>query len=262
MEQDDEEFDLQEEAAADEEANNEDEDPEPESPPQAEVDGDDGEEEELAEDENPWDCIACGKSFQSQAAWDSHERSKKHRKAFDQFQKEIEREDAPSKATNGDDTQAQAPEVPASPSPSPAPEEALPGKRKGAKSKLRKQTPTTPAEIDDIEENDGMPLSKTARKALRRAKLEDLHSQAPSPSPAPQTPTPAGDGTEDGGTPEPTSKPSRRKDKASTPQELECNVCQATFTTKTKLFAHVRDKGHASAVPVEKGQKKSKKNLR
>ncbi|KAJ2914522.1 hypothetical protein MD484_g5916, partial [Candolleomyces efflorescens] len=269
MEQDDEEFDLQEEPA-DEEAVDEDEDLESESPPQAEVDGDDGEEEELTEGENPWDCIACGKSFQSQAAWDSHERSKKHRKAFDQFLKEIEREDAqsarqqdaPLKATNGNDTPAQAPEVPASPSLSPAPEEALPGKRKGAKSKSRKQTSTTPAEIDDIEETDGMPLSKTARKALRRAKLEDLHSQAPSPSPAPQTPTPAGDGTEDGGTPEPTSKPSRRKDKASTPQELECNVCQATFTTKTKLFAHVRDKGHASAVPVEKGQKKSKKNLR
>ncbi|EGO24583.1 hypothetical protein SERLADRAFT_390085, partial [Serpula lacrymans var. lacrymans S7.9] len=25
-----------------------------------------------------WECVACGKSFRSEAAWDSHERSKKH----------------------------------------------------------------------------------------------------------------------------------------------------------------------------------------
>ena|ERR1700761_501932 len=28
-----------------------------------------------------WECIACDKSFRSEAAWDSHERSRKHLKA-------------------------------------------------------------------------------------------------------------------------------------------------------------------------------------
>ena len=34
-------------------------------------------------DDEEWECVACGKSFRSEAAWDSHERSKKHLKAVE-----------------------------------------------------------------------------------------------------------------------------------------------------------------------------------
>lgn len=39
-----------------------------------------------------WECVACGKSFRSEAAWDSHERSKKHLKAVEALKKEMEME--------------------------------------------------------------------------------------------------------------------------------------------------------------------------
>lgn len=44
------------------------------------------------EDPEEWECVACGKSFKSEAAWDSHERSKKHIKEVDRLKREIMRE--------------------------------------------------------------------------------------------------------------------------------------------------------------------------
>jgi DnaJ family protein A protein 5 len=32
-----------------------------------------------------WECVACDKSFRSEAAWNSHERSKKHLKAVEKY---------------------------------------------------------------------------------------------------------------------------------------------------------------------------------
>ncbi|TFK40071.1 hypothetical protein BDQ12DRAFT_601907 [Crucibulum laeve] len=49
-----------------------------------------------AEGENSeeWECVACRKSFRSEAAWDSHERSKKHMKEVERLRREMEMEDA------------------------------------------------------------------------------------------------------------------------------------------------------------------------
>lgn len=44
------------------------------------------------EDEEEWECVACGKSFRSEAAWDSHERSKKHMKAVEALKRQMEQE--------------------------------------------------------------------------------------------------------------------------------------------------------------------------
>ncbi|KAI0749903.1 DnaJ domain-containing protein [Daedaleopsis nitida] len=43
-------------------------------------------------DEEEWECVACGKSFRSEAAWDSHERSRKHMRAVDALKREMEQE--------------------------------------------------------------------------------------------------------------------------------------------------------------------------
>nr|VWO97047.1 Uncharacterized protein [Ganoderma boninense] len=44
------------------------------------------------EDEEEWECVACGKSFRSEPAWDSHERSRKHLKAVEALKREMEHE--------------------------------------------------------------------------------------------------------------------------------------------------------------------------
>ena len=40
-----------------------------------------------------WECVACRKTFRSEAAWDSHERSKKHMKEVEKLRREMEDED-------------------------------------------------------------------------------------------------------------------------------------------------------------------------
>jgi DnaJ homolog subfamily A member 5 len=47
---------------------------------------------EGAEDEE-WECIACNKTFRSEAAWSSHERSKKHLWAVEQLKREMQDEE-------------------------------------------------------------------------------------------------------------------------------------------------------------------------
>ena len=51
----------------------------------------DGDESET--DEPMWDCVVCDKRFQSQAAWENHERSKKHKKGVQRLRREMLAED-------------------------------------------------------------------------------------------------------------------------------------------------------------------------
>jgi DnaJ family protein A protein 5 len=44
------------------------------------------------EDPEEWECVACRKTFRSEAAWDSHERSKKHMKEVERLQREMQEE--------------------------------------------------------------------------------------------------------------------------------------------------------------------------
>jgi len=48
---------------------------------------------EGGEDPEEWECVACGKTFRSEAAWDSHERSKRHMKEVEMLRREMEDEE-------------------------------------------------------------------------------------------------------------------------------------------------------------------------
>ena len=45
------------------------------------------------EDLEEWECVACRKTFRSEAAWNSHERSKKHMKEVERLRKEMQEDD-------------------------------------------------------------------------------------------------------------------------------------------------------------------------
>lgn len=40
-----------------------------------------------------WECVACGKTFRSEASWDSHERSKKHMREIEKLKREMWQEE-------------------------------------------------------------------------------------------------------------------------------------------------------------------------
>ena len=48
---------------------------------------------ETGEDSEEWECVACGKTFRSEASWNSHERSKKHMQAVERLKREMLDED-------------------------------------------------------------------------------------------------------------------------------------------------------------------------
>lgn len=45
------------------------------------------------DDLEEWECVACRKTFRSEAAWDSHERSKKHMKEVENLKREMQVDD-------------------------------------------------------------------------------------------------------------------------------------------------------------------------
>ncbi|KAK0235829.1 hypothetical protein EDD85DRAFT_1009348 [Armillaria nabsnona] len=49
----------------------------------------------IGESEGPeeWECVVCGKSFRSEASWNSHERSEKHLKEVERLRREMQEED-------------------------------------------------------------------------------------------------------------------------------------------------------------------------
>lgn len=57
------------------------------------------------EDEE-WECIACNKTFRSEAAWNSHERSKKHLRAVEQLKREMQHEEVELDLSQDDDETA------------------------------------------------------------------------------------------------------------------------------------------------------------
>ncbi|WFD22069.1 hypothetical protein MEQU1_000731 [Malassezia equina] len=56
-------------------------------------DHDDRSDDSLEDGEPLWDCVACNKRFQSEAAWSNHERSKKHKKEVQRLKREMLEDD-------------------------------------------------------------------------------------------------------------------------------------------------------------------------
>ncbi|KAF8072104.1 DnaJ domain-containing protein [Lyophyllum atratum] len=270
------------------------------------------------EDPEEWECVACRKIFRTEAAWDSHERSKKHLREVELLRQQMLDEDEDldlGEALDGDEVAYEEDEElsegtedppdlaePTQPprSPSPIPLQAEP---------LEREIPprisgTTSAEATDSEEDSQMlrkqkkkkkkatkppptsaePLTRTERRALKTGRSETHTPEvATSDSPAVAILDPDGNpishdadnadaGAEQATGPaiELTKREKRRARQGKkaesevapeTPTQLQsqCNVCRQRFASKTKLFSHIKETGHALADPDASGGKKGKK---
>ncbi|CAE6341092.1 unnamed protein product [Rhizoctonia solani] len=219
----------------------------------------------LAEDGGEeYECVACGKSFQSEAGWLSHERSKKHMKEIEKLKRQMQEENA--ELGLGDELDGVASEEPPTPvdgttGPLPSddheePESPVAAAKKPKKKKKKARAAVQPepmepeAHVDEIikpmEE-----LKVEADEADEEANgVEDDDDQKEGDQPT-RTKREKRRAKE-------AAKKAREAEAASAPQV--CNVCSESFESRTQLFAHVEAAGHQLAAPEQSPSTQNKKS--
>jgi DnaJ homolog subfamily A member 5 len=216
------------------------------------------------------ECVVCNKTFKSEAQYEAHERSKKHIKLLKRLQRELRDED--DGLGDGGNPNA-PPSVTSRPVSSPEHEEVvenghLPSQddesdRDGdgiSAQKSEKLSGDSSPGMDDSstpsshEENDEYSTRSEVESRLVDPEPDSWASQLKA--------TVVGDtisasDTEASSVPKLGKAKRKRAKKAAQKAEesasplnsdLRCAVCQASFTSKTKLFNHIKEKGHAAPV--------------
>jgi len=140
------------------------------------------------DDPEVFECVACGKPFKSEAAWHSHERSKKHIKNVEALRRQMEEEGAelgfPVDLSDGSGLET-AVGSEQSEEPSAPPTDTVSDAERETSPKTESQVQTVPTEETLLEETDetkpGLPqevkLSKRDKRKLREAKKRGQAAQ-------------------------------------------------------------------------------------
>ncbi|KAJ3565153.1 hypothetical protein NP233_g7826 [Leucocoprinus birnbaumii] len=248
-------------------------------------------------DDEEWECVVCNKTFRSEAAWDSHERSKKHLKEVERLQRQMLKEDQalelegegmddldfedvvndeedvvavetpgpPRSPTPSVKSLSEVPENPEDTSEAPTRDASLEPEQPKGKKRNKKASSNKRATLE--------PMSKSERRAIRRNQQFDSDAERDTPEPNGAGEDQAeeeGEGEAASQTPEVSKRDKRRAKQAkkaeaaaTASKDIRCNVCAEVFTSKTKLFSHVKETGHALAEPApapQKSRQKGKKN--
>ncbi|KAG8213198.1 hypothetical protein J3R82DRAFT_11663 [Butyriboletus roseoflavus] len=212
------------------------------------------------EDPEEWQCVACGKCFKSEAAWDSHERSKKHMKEVERLKREIMKENEELGLSGegwNDNDERRYVEVDGHVDPQPPP------------------TPPSQAQSDDSDS-----VSVRLPKTIDVLEDELVSEESSKDTERLQVGQTAADDDEglDAQPPQmsaPRELSKREKRKLREARKVQavgitgsttqvCNVCKKSFDSRTKLFNHIQETGHALAHPDDRASqtRKSKKGKR
>lgn len=246
--------------------------------------------EESSESEiESFECVACNKQFKSQKQFEAHERSKKHLKAVKQLCRDMRMEnfeldleptgsttlspdpvptpfDAPSDEDNDDFVEDSPTTI--------QPEEPI---RESVDSDSQVQPSEEDSPVSDNHDNRSSPQDShprrdsldsidedyASRESVETRLRSDLDSSISNDPITPLTEqlSSADLGDESPGPPLVGKAKQRRAKKAARTSEqstgISCTNCQATFTSKTKLFAHLKD--NPSHAQLLKATRKSKK---
>lgn len=213
-----------------------------------------------------FECVACDKSFKSEAQYEAHEKSKKHIKLVKQLRKDIKDQaqaldldeplDLHEETVQVNDSVAHA-EADAYNEDADAAHEELYGEAEATTNgqtsfKLDSRSSTT----DDEENADYAPRDEVVDR-LNLDKPDDLTARLRASA---LEDTPDTSGTEDSSQPKLGKAKLKRAKKAAQKASagetaakdseagFKCAVCQAGFPSKTRLFNHIKDQGHAAPV--------------
>lgn len=234
------------------------------------------EEEEIEEEH--FECVACNKTFKSEKQWEAHEKSKKHQKAVYALQKKMRKE---NKNLNLDD------EVPSSGAATPDADEEEAyeliddephvkeatvsmekvdldeedGSKieevKDKKESAGNGPKPTPSESEGEESNDDyVPRSKPESRLAGKTESDKEEEDA-----NPQTGLDSDEDKSAASAAPKLGKAAQKRAKKAAKQavadqeelKFKCAACQAGFPSKTRLFQHIKDFGHAAPVSQTKG---------
>lgn len=232
-----------------------------------------------SEEEEQFECVVCNKTFKSEKQFEAHERSKKHLKAVKQLRREMRQEDAELQLDREDDPEGGQHVVPdVVPDEVEEQEEveekadALPEFAKDENKDMGDHQDSVASATPSAEGENAPPADESTgtededgdydtREAVQARLSTTLHPSL-------------GDSNGAGGSDEDTLKQPKQKvgkakqrrakkaarQAASEAARQTCAQCHATFPSRTQLFAHIREEGHAQPVPNTKQQGKQKKN--
>lgn len=240
------------------------------------------ESEEEEQDQEIIECVACDKQFKSERQYEAHEKSKKHQKAVHALQRKMKKDNAHFDLDEAvgsgtgtpqlneedyeiideepfemieDESQANgfASHVPAEDD---KVEKGVDGANEDSTSE--KEIKPTNQSRDDESPNDSDEDSDYASPETVRQRLEEtsLKADASDDEPQPTQQRKIGKAAQ--------KRAKKAAAEASTEQAddgQKCATCNATFPSRTRLFQHIKDHGHAALKPAVggKGKKKGKR---
>ncbi|KAI5286855.1 hypothetical protein KEM54_006452 [Ascosphaera aggregata] len=240
-------------------------------------------EEELVDQ---YECVVCDKIFKSEKQLEAHERSKKHIKALKQLQKEMRKENGMMGNLGVEDI----PEGQFTPVPDEEDYDILSGHSEpehaasvepGEAAELTEKTgevdieddkASEDASTDSSEGNDDYAPREAVEERINASDPKYIAEDDEQLNEVQEKLSGAKlDDAKTKGEAEPVFKAGKAKQKrarraakatATGEPEIKCGVCHEEFTSKTKLFNHIREKDHAQLKTVDqksKGGKKGKK---
>ncbi|KAB5518792.1 hypothetical protein GE09DRAFT_513465 [Coniochaeta sp. 2T2.1] len=228
------------------------------------------------------ECVVCNKTFKSEKQYEAHEKSKKHVKAVQQLRRQMKRENADFRL---DEPQTESTAQKGTSVPSYGEASSVDADDTETNPELQDNETATSVDADEQDgandattagaSTDGSDDDEYAPRSEVEGRLRPLDTQqldAESPAPVDVdkdhiATAIEGMAIEDGSQEgkkigKARAKRAKRAAKQVPDDVHSCAVCKEVFPSRTRLFAHIDDLGHAAPMPQKtkaKGRKKQKK---
>lgn len=218
-----------------------------------------------------FECVVCDKTFKSEKQLEAHEKSKKHTKAVQQLRRQMKKEGINFDLDEQLDAAQPSPDI-TEPS---VIEEELPESTREPADTIEEEIPkelggdAAESSSEDILDDEYAPRDVVEDRLATGSKGDNSGGEggiddqlASAVAGTTLTDEETGPTKKVG---KAKAKKARRAAKQATQEQdtsLKCGVCNQDFDSRTKLFKHIRDEGHAELKPVGQAGKPGKKSKR